>query len=99
MLLLIDIGNLTLCNSLTDLKRYDIKYQEITDLKLARRTYLMKDCHNNSIYHRIKNTRPMADYVSGTDFLHSFEAGWGIKGYLRSHCPQKLGLRVMARRL
>ena len=31
--------------------------------------------------------RPMADYVSGTDFLHSFEEGFGDKKvFLRSGC-------------
>ena len=34
--------------------------------------------------------RPMADYVSGTDFLHSFEAGWEKKCLLKVPLPSKL---------
>ena len=31
----------------------------------------------------------MADYVSGTDFLHSFEEGFGDKNvFLRSRCAE-----------
>ena len=47
MLMLIDIGNQTLCNYLTALKNCDRKYQEITDPEFARRTYLIKECHHN----------------------------------------------------
>ena len=32
----------------------------------------------------------MANYVSGTDFLHSFEAGWETKGLLKVPMPSKL---------
>ena len=34
--------------------------------------------------------RPMANYVSGTDFLHSFEAGWETKGLLKVPLTSKL---------
>ena len=35
----------------------------------------------------------MADYVSGTDFLHSFESGWETKGFLKVPMPSKLSPR------
>ena len=35
----------------------------------------------------------MADYLSGTDFLHSFEAGWETKGFLKVPLPSKLSPR------
>ena len=35
----------------------------------------------------------MADYVSGTDFPHSFEAGWETKGFLKFQLPSKLSPR------
>ena len=34
--------------------------------------------------------QPMSDYVSGTDFLNSFEAGWETKGFLKVPLPSKL---------
>ena len=37
-----------------------------------------------------KIIRPIADYVSGTDFLHSFETGWETKGFLKVPLPSKL---------
>ena len=35
----------------------------------------------------------MADYVSGTDFLHSFEAGWETKILHKVPLPSKLSPR------
>ena len=35
----------------------------------------------------------MADYLSSTDFLHSFEEGWDTKGLLKVPLPSKLSPR------
>ena len=48
MLLLVDIGNITLCDSLTGLINCDKKYQEITDSKIS-------DMNNYALHFNIKH--------------------------------------------
>ena len=70
-------------------------YQIYNHIRLTSSKTIIESTNINTltIYLRprlvVRLLRPMADYVSGTDFLHSFEEGVGDKkGFLRSRCPQ-----------